>query len=629
MRSSFHGIETARRALFANKKALDTTGHNIANADTKGYSRQKASMSATAPYTAPAINSPYTPGQIGTGVEVTSVERMRDDFIDAQIREETRSKGSWENKSDTLQKLETLYTEPSDTGLRTVFDQFWESLQELSDNPEDRTARTQVMERGISLADTVNHMYDQFVNLKEDLDETIQVRVDDINAIASQLANLNEQIQNIEARTNQNANDLRDRRDVLLDELSELTNYNLTEDDRGSVRVTIGGTSLVDGVNYNEIEFDPEREQVNNNEDNGPEGHYLNRQEPEGGTVRWRHTDQEITFRDGAMGGLFTSRDEITQGHIDELRSVMAQFKENFNVIHGDQRAFNRYQAEAAQNGEDPFSEDIDRVTNFFEWRNDGSQLLRINKDIQDDVNLINAGYIDADTLSQYVDQETLEGLRFDTDIASFIEENNLNPADLMFPGNGENASRLADLKDREIIMEDPEEADLYYNVDLPEGNYRVEENNGAFELLDDNDNVVATSEDGIVWHDVDDEDRMVLYTGVRLGDGDEIQLNEPTENRREDGTLIGTSTFNEYTDATVSDLGVAAQEASRMVENQELLVDQLENRRQAVSGVSLDEEMTNMLQYQQAYNAASRMVTTVDESLDTIINQMGLVGRA
>ncbi len=556
MTSTFHGIETAKRALFANQRALDTTSHNIANADSEGYTRQKASMEATSPYTKPAMNMSGSAGQVGTGVEVDSIERMRDDFIDTQIREETNNKGEWENKSDTLKKLESLYTEPSDSGLRSVFDQFWESLQELSDNPEDRSARTQVMERGVSLTDTVNHMYDQFVNLQEDLDENMSIKVDDINSIANQVADLNEQIQNVELRDNQDANDLRDKRDLLLDELSEYTDFNISEDNLGNARVSIGGTSLVEGNTANEIEYVEAENDENNDNGNDNDDPNVDNREPEGGEIRWTHTGDEVNFQDGAMGGLQDSK-EIVQHHIDELRDSMAQFQTSFNKIPGDDRAFNHAEAEDPE--ADP--EDAEgRVEEFFNWKNDGNELLTVNEDIRDDVYKINAGYIDDETVAQYIDKDEEKIQDMDRgEIEEELEAQGYDLETVMKSGNGENARRLANLKDADIINEN------------------------------------VSSEDDFV--------------------------EDPTD-------PDGDTTFNDYIDAVVSDLGVEAQEADRMVENQELLVDELENRREAVSGVSMDEEMTNMIQYQHAYNAASRMVTTLDESLDTIINQMGIVGR-
>lgn len=521
MRSSFFGLETAKRSLDAHKKALETTSHNIANANTEGYTRQKVSKAATNPYTTPAMNSPVGAGQIGTGVEVTEINRMRDEFIDNQVRHESRFMGDWEAKSDTLRKLEVIYNEPSEQGLRGVFDQFWESLQTLSKEPESRTARTEVMERGVSLADTVNHMYDQMTNLKEDLDDQIETKVQDINSIGRQISDLNKQIQNIERAQDQSPNDLKDRRDLLLDELSELTNFETAEDSQGRLIVNISGTSLVRGENFNGLEFEE-------GENTGDSDGDIDEQELEGGKVFWQHTGDEVEFRDGEMKGLFDSRDEIVQGQINELREVMYQFQEKFNEVHRgddaeDEEAFNYYATE------DDFEGSEDAGKEFFDWLNNGDELMQVDEEIREDVFNIRAGREMED-----------EGKH---------------------PGNGENAKILAQLKHERIIDEG------FYE--------KYKEHNGV----------------------------------------DEIDT-------------TGTSTFNEFIDAAVTSLGVEAQEAERMVENQEDLLNQLKNRREAVSGVSLDEEMTDMIKFQQAYNAASRIVTTIDEQLDTIINRMGIVGR-
>ena len=521
MRSTFFGLETARKALHAQKKALDTTSHNISNANTEGYTRQKVSMSATNPYTKPAMNSPTGAGQIGTGVEVTDIERMRDDFIDQQVRQESRFMGDWEAKSDTLKKLEVIYNEPSEEGLRGVFDRFWESLQTLSQEPESRTSRTEVMERGVSLADTVNHMYRQMTDLKQDLDDTIRNKVNDINSIGRQVADLNKQIQNIERAQGQSANDLKDKRDLLLDELSELTNFQRAEDSDGNLIVSVGGTALVRADSMNEMRFEQ------SSPEDIEEGD-LDIQEPEGGKVVWEHTGSEINFRDGEMKGLFDSRDEIVQDQINELREVMYQFQSKFNQVHSgedddDTDAFNHYATM-----DDPEGKVEDGET-FFDWLNNGDELMQVDDDIREDVFNIRAG------------RETGEEGKY--------------------PGNGENAKLLAQLKHEQVIDES------YYQ---------------KYQEADHIDDIEAD----------------------------------------------GTSTFNDFINATVTSLGVEAQEAERMVENQNDLLNQLKNRREAVSGVSLDEEMTNMIKYQQAYNAASRMVTTIDEQLDTIINRMGIVGR-
>ena len=147
MRSTFAGIETAYRALQANQLALDITGHNIANANTEGYSRQVATFSATAPYTNPAFNRSATAGQIGTGVEVAYITRMRDMFVDLQIRQENHALGRWTARYENLHQLELIYNEPSETGIADALDQFWTALQDLANRAENTSVRAVVQQR--------------------------------------------------------------------------------------------------------------------------------------------------------------------------------------------------------------------------------------------------------------------------------------------------------------------------------------------------------------------------------------------------------------------------------------------------------------------------------------------------
>ena len=147
MRSTFHGLETAKRSLVTQQVALQTTGHNVANANTAGYSRQTVNMVASKPMEAVGMMRSTAPGQLGTGVEFDSITRIREKFLDTQFRNESKTYGSWSIQLDTLEKLETIVNEPSNTGLRSVMDNFWKSWHDLSENPEDITARKLVREK--------------------------------------------------------------------------------------------------------------------------------------------------------------------------------------------------------------------------------------------------------------------------------------------------------------------------------------------------------------------------------------------------------------------------------------------------------------------------------------------------
>ena len=139
MASTFHSIETAKRSLITQTAALNTTGHNVANANTPGYSRQVVNMTAADPIDAVAFYRTTAPGQLGTGVEFNSIMRVRESFLDGQFRNENTSLGGWTIRNSTLEKLETIMNEPSDTGIRTVLNNFWNLWSDLSQDPQDVT----------------------------------------------------------------------------------------------------------------------------------------------------------------------------------------------------------------------------------------------------------------------------------------------------------------------------------------------------------------------------------------------------------------------------------------------------------------------------------------------------------
>lgn len=176
MTSTFHSIETARRSLFTQTAALNTTGHNIANANTEGYTRQRVNMQASLPIEAYGLLKSTVPGQMGTGVEFSSIDRIREMFLDDQYRGENAAFGNWSLQADTLSKLEAIVNEPSDTGIRTVLDNFWKSWSDLSKNPEDPTARKIVVQTAQSLTDAMNYMSTQLNNLERDLTTNIDVK---------------------------------------------------------------------------------------------------------------------------------------------------------------------------------------------------------------------------------------------------------------------------------------------------------------------------------------------------------------------------------------------------------------------------------------------------------------------
>jgi len=225
MNSTFFGLELSRRALESQQIALNTTGHNIANANTQGYTRQIANLKATTPLSIPVTGRNLS---VGTGVTLDTITRARDAFVDRQFRWETSKQQYWEAKQDSLTKVEDIINEPSDNSLSNDLNQFWVAWSDLSKDPQNAGARAVVKERTLTLTDSLHAIATQISDKQKDLDSQVNVQIKQINVYANQIKELNDQIKRAEV-SGDNPNDLRDSRDNVVDELSKLVSVRVTE----------------------------------------------------------------------------------------------------------------------------------------------------------------------------------------------------------------------------------------------------------------------------------------------------------------------------------------------------------------------------------------------------------------
>jgi flagellar hook-associated protein 1 FlgK len=154
MSSSFSGIEIGKRSLLAQSQAISTAGHNISNADTEGYSRQRVNIKSFDPLYRPDLSRAETPGQIGQGVSVESIERIKDEFLEKRIVAQSNQESYWKTRDEYYVMIEGVYNEPADISIRTNMDKFWQSWQELSLYPESKTARQAIVTRGETLVNS-------------------------------------------------------------------------------------------------------------------------------------------------------------------------------------------------------------------------------------------------------------------------------------------------------------------------------------------------------------------------------------------------------------------------------------------------------------------------------------------
>src|SRR5574337_926236 len=231
----------AGKALQAQQAAIQTAGHNITNANTPGFTRQRVDFTPAVPF------SLGSAGSLGTGVDIKDITRIRDLLLDSQFRDAHQALSRQEAEEATLSQIQSVIGEPSDNGLASSISALFASFQDLANNPTDLAVRSVVRDKAQAVADQFHRLDDGFERLKIDLNNEIVDVVKQVNGLAQQIVDLNRQITVSEAGIG-SANDLRDQRDQALDELSKLVGGSLVEENNGQVRVAVGGgLTLVDG----------------------------------------------------------------------------------------------------------------------------------------------------------------------------------------------------------------------------------------------------------------------------------------------------------------------------------------------------------------------------------------------
>lgn len=532
MSSTFFGLELSRRALATQQAALNITGHNISNANTQGYTRQIANFTATTPETTVGFGRQLT---VGTGVTLDTIGRARDAFVDRQVRWETSKQQYWAGRQDSLSKVEGMLNEPSDNSLSNDMNQFWTSWSDLAKNPENMGARSVVRERAQTLTDSFHNIAQQVSDMTDNMDITIKVQVHQINVYGQQIKDLNDQIKRAEV-SGDNPNDLRDKRDALVDDLSKLVSVRIVETkdqsftDRNvnNYKVIIGNensgnNSLVDDSTVRFLKDPPP-------------------QNSEGfSRVVWSDDPNPTNPSDLDLGTKLGSLSANIEVRDLDLPKFRAQFD---TLAQGIANALNALH----QTGQGLTAEDTVGI-NFF---TDGKA----------------SPVLDA------------QGLPVVT--AATITLNSVIALDVNRIASG-------------TIPLD--------NTTSP-----------STHVLDSSGNKLVTAGDGSIAQGISSlSSGWNALKGLIAAGKFGVGLNP-----------VSASSLGDYYGANVAQLGVDVQQANRMKEGEDILVTNITNQRESSIGVSLDEEMTNLVMFQKSYAAAARMVTMMDDMLNTIMN-MGL----
>ncbi len=583
MTSPFFGLDIATRALRANQTLVDIANQNIANANTPGYSRQAAVIKETMPYPIPVFKQSGEPGQLGTGVQVTDVTRTRDSFTDYQYRNQIASQGRWTAKQDTLKQIEAVVNEPSASGVSSLLNKYWNSWQEVANSPSDVSVRANLLEQGRAVADAFKNTAQLYQQQQRDVDVQIRLGVDDVNNYAQQIANLNMQISNVET-SGLRANDLRDQRDLLVDKLSGIVKVSTVESAEGSMNIYLGGRQLVDRDRVNQLGLD-----VNS----GPFARVI-----------WGDgTSTSVNTSDGKLAGLIESRDTILQGRIDEINNLASRLIESVNGVHS---------AGVGMDGTGGLK--------FFSGTN--------ATDIGVDPTLTYNQVAAARQVESPPGSGTYIHASGDSSNAVALAQlqGKLAQRDTLFAGG---LTPGATLGPASLLGVDIASAVVNTRFDFTYAAGTLSISNGS-STNSATVSVGSDQPDGTA-----PTRRIVTVDGGSFGVRLTLSVAATGSMAADIATALGSlngqsvrsagpSTIGDQYGREVASIGVQSSTAQSQASNQGVLVTQLERQRQEVSGVSIDEEATHLIQYQHAYQASARVISVVDSMLDTLINGTG-----
>lgn len=623
MASSFAGIEIGKRSLMAHSTQISTAGHNISNADTEGYSRQRVNVRAFDPLYRPDLERAQVAGQIGQGTDVESITRVRDELLDSRIVGQTNVESYWTTREKYYAMIESVYNEPEEISVRGNMDKFWQGWQELSVYPDSDAARQAVVTRGQTLTDSIRQQFRGLSEIGKQIDGDIEATVRQVNDISSQIAAVNAEIVRSRAMGD-NPNDLMDRRDLLVEKLANLINVTVDRKDPDEFMVHTDGQVIVQGSLARQIKSVP---QIDNN------GY---------GKLVWTDTGIDAQFHGGTLGALIELRDKDIRSEVQSLNTMALNFADLVNDVHRNAVGKNNVtgldffvQHDFVENTNGNYDRNGDGVEDSsYVFRMTGKNVLRPQEQIGLEGTMtfngasgnVNVSYYASDTVADVVNRINDSN----AEVKAYLDRN----SNLVLK-----ATSSASMENPDFVIRHVEDSGMFLT-----GYSGILAQSGEGGAYDFNRADAVTSLDGAqfavspVMSPADYMEVNPAVTGdVRsvaaafantIGDADPGDARAAVEiaAMRNTKVMIGTGrTFDDYFAESVTNVGLKGEQAQNQLASQNKIMDDLRSLRDSISGVNIDEELADIIKFQHGYNAAAKFVTVQDELLDTLINRLGV----
>ncbi len=529
-------------ALTSMQRAIATTGHNIANVNTEGYSRQEVVF---------GTRNPEKVGQveIGTGVEVSNIRRNHDSFLVKDVQTRSGSNGYFQLYAKTAQNVDSLLADPS-TGIAPAMNKFFAAMEAVAANPSSSPERQVLLSQAEILTQRFNYVDTRLSEFAEDLNTRMANMTDDINALASDIAQLNESIVSLNTRRG-TPNDLLDQRDQAITELSKLIGVQTTKQDDGAMNVSIGkGQRLVIGKSAEQLRMALPAA------GDGPNQLFLS--VPSG-------AESEVTAKltGGELGGVLDAGAKLINKARREVGLLALGMTETFNRQHSQGSDLNGDQGEA-------FFKNLEaEVTGS---RNN-SGLVVVTATITEEQNLTGDGY----------------SIRYEE---AGIRLTNLSSGDSRFVEAG--------------VLELPG-----LSINIPE-----QANDGVGDIFFIEPTLGAASSMSLALIDPS----KIAAANLDAAVGDNRNMLSLLELRDVKTLKAGTQSYTSLYGSALSGIAVETRSAISNAETEQTLLRSAEDRLEGLRGVNLDEEATNLIRYQQAYQAAAQVISVANDIFDTLL---------
>jgi len=615
MANTFFGLTIGTSGLYGANLGINTTAHNITNAETEGYTRQVLNQRADN-----ALKANGTYGMVGTGVAAYSITQIRDNYYDEKFRNNNTLSGYYDAQDYYMKSIENYFNEIQLEGFNSNYNLFCDSLQELSKDPNNLAVRTQANSYAQNFCDYINSLNESMEKLQDGANFEVLTMTEQINSYGVQIAGLTKQINTLEV-TGMVANDLRDQRNVLIDGLSNLVDISVNEkllgaSESGTTEYTvmIGESVLVDTYNWNTLKVVPREEKINQSD---IEGLY---------EVEWNNGQRfDALHSGGRMQAIF----EVRDGNSEQYFNGTATAQKGKNTITVTDTSINTVdKLHIAESGTIVIG-DREYTYNGFKAvkKDDGNGNEVLEYEFALNSNLVK-DYTDADVrIGQSISNKGIVYYmsQLDEFTRTFAKKFN----DLHTSGYDMNGNEGLDYFNSKNKVSG-ENYKFEYRTDELASNVAVSSLSGDYaidETADDGNYAsyyLMTAKGFSVTKEIYEDPQKIVTSSDKTAGVEKHDLVDKYLGLSDDKQMFLQGTPQSFLQALVAELGVDAAKSGNFSKNQTNILEAVKNQRLSVSGVDMDEEAMNLVRYQNSYNLAAKVISTMNELYDKLINYMG-----